>query len=147
MKNVVLITGGFDPIHSGHLEYIRAAKDKGDVLVIGLQSDEWLKNKKGVYFLPFKERCKVLEAIRHVDKVISFDDSDGTACRAIEKVKGMYNGDNIIFANGGDRTPETAPPEESDIQGVTYLWGVGGEKTNSSSVILKKYLDAINKNK
>jgi cytidyltransferase-like protein len=106
MKNVVLITGGFDPIHSGHLEYIRAAKDKGDVLVVGLQSDEWLKNKKGVYFLPFEERC-----------------------------------------NGGDRTPETAPPEESNIQGVTYLWGVGGEKTNSSSVILKKYLDAINKNK
>ena len=147
MKNVVLITGGFDPIHSGHLEYIRAAKDKGDLLVVGLQSDEWLKNKKGVYFLPFGERCKVLEAVRHVDKVISFDDSDGTAYRAIQKVKGMYKGDNIIFANGGDRTPETEQPEESNIQGVTYLWGVGGDKTNSSSVILKKYLDAINKNK
>ena len=97
--------------------------------------------------MPFEERCKVLESVRHVDKVLSCDDSDGTAYRAIEKVKSMYNGDNIIFANGGDRTPETAPPEESNIQGVTYLWGVGGEKTNSSSVILKKYLDAINKNK
>ena len=147
MKNIVLITGGFDPIHSGHLEYIRAAKDKGDVLVVGLQSDEWLQNKKGVYFLPFEERFKVLEAVKYVDKVISFDDSDGTAYRAIEKVKEMYNGDNIIFANGGDRTPETAPPEESNIQGVMYLWGVGGEKTNSSSGILKKYLDAVNKNK
>ena len=147
MKRVVLITGGFDPIHSGHLEYIRAAKNKGDVLVVGLQSDEWLQNKKGVYFLPFEERCKVLEAVKYVDKVISFNDSDGTAYRAILKVKEMYNGDTIIFANGGDRTPKSAPPKESNIQGVSYLWGVGGEKTNSSSDILKTYLDAVNKNK
>lgn len=147
MKNVILITGGFDPIHSGHLEYIRAAKSKGDVLVVGLQSDKWLKNKKGVYFLPFEERCKVLEAVKYVDKVISFDDSDGTAYMAIKKVKEMYNGDNIFFANGGDRTPESAPPLESNVQGVTYLWGVGGHKTNSSSDILKKYLDAVSKNK
>ena len=63
MKNIVLITGGFDPIHSGHLEYIRAAKDKGDVLVVGLQSDEWLQNKKGVYFLPFEERFKAQQKL------------------------------------------------------------------------------------
>jgi cytidyltransferase-like protein len=142
MNKVVLITGGFDPCHSGHIKYIQAASHIGNKLVVGLNSDEWLTRKKGQPFMPWEERAAVLSAMKNIDRVINFDDSDGSARDAIRKVRDIYPGSEIIFANGGDRTKENIP--EMDLLKkylhLTFRFGVGGEdKSNSSSWILQEW--------
>ena len=97
-KTVVLVTGGFDPLHSGHIEYFNAAKQLGDKLVVGLNSDEWLIRKKGRPFMSFQERSKIISALECVDTVISFDDSDDTACGAIYKTLATHGNIKVIFA-------------------------------------------------
>src|SRR6056300_528001 len=142
MKQIVLVTGGFDPLHSGHIEYFKAAKELGDELHVGLNSDEWLINKKGKPFMPFKERLTVIENLSVVDRVISFDDSDGSACGAIYKTIATHGDIKVIFANGGERTNTTTPEYKTygDISNVEFVFGVGGEdKKNSSSWILKEW--------
>jgi len=137
-KNVVLISGGMDPLHSGHVNYINEAKKLGDVLVVALNSDGWLARKKGRSFLSFKERKCIVENLKAVDFVIGFNDDDGSAIDAIRMVKQAYPGDHIIFANGGDRTKENIP--EMVFDDVEFVFGVGGEnKMNSSSWILNKW--------
>ena len=143
MKNIVLVTGGFDPIHSGHIAFFKAAKALGNTLVVGLNSDEWLTRKKGRPFMPFQERLEIIENLKMVDQVISFDDADDTACGAIYKLLATNaSGTKIIFANGGDRTNSTTP--EYDTYGSTpwveFAFGVGGDdKKNSSSWILDEW--------
>lgn len=140
MKRIVLITGGFDPIHSGHLSYITAARQLGDILVVGVNSDAWLKRKKGRSFMPVHERMDILRAIRGVDFVIDFDDSDGSARGAIAMVRQSYPQDRIIFANGGDRTKTNIPEMTADDTNIEFQFGVGGEnKANSSSWILEEW--------
>lgn len=140
MKKIVLITGGFDPIHSGHLAYIQAAKALGDILVIGANSDAWLRTKKGRAFMPLRERTAILRAIAGVDSVIDFDDSDGTAKNAIRMCRQSYPQDEIIFANGGDRTDENIPEMDVADDNVKFVFGVGGfKKANSSSWILDEW--------
>ena len=130
---VVLVTGGFDPLHSGNLQYFKEAKKLGDVLHVGLNSDEWLSRKKGRPFMPFSERVTILEALEVVDKVISFDDTDDSACGAIYKTMATNSNVEIVFANGGDRSldeiPETAVMEKYNIKMVDGL----GDKIRSSS--------------
>lgn len=136
--NIGLITGGFDPIHSGHVKYIQSAATRCDMLVVGANSDGWLTRKKGRPFMPWAERAAVLKAIRGVDHVIDFDDSDGSARDAIAKVKKMFAGHHIRFMNGGDRNMGNIP--EMTESGVEFLFGVGGEnKANSSSWILEEW--------
>lgn len=141
---VVVATGGFDPLHSGHIEYLKCAKALGDVLIVGLNSDKWLERKKGKSFLPFYEREQVLLNLKCVDNVINFDDYDDTAIEAILKVKRFYPRADVIFANGGDRTVKNIPEAryfESD-DWITFEYAVGGtEKKNSSSTILEKWVD------
>lgn len=142
---VVIATGGFDPLHSGHLEYLRCAKALGEVLIVGLNSDEWLTRKKGKAFLPFYEREHILLALRDVDNVINFDDYDDTAIDAILKVKKFYPRAEIIFANGGDRTGKNIPEAETfkSDDWITFEYGVGGtEKKNSSSNLLEKWVSS-----
>ena len=137
---VVIITGGFDPIHSGHFEYMICAKALGDVLVVGLNSDKWLERKKGQAFLPYYEREQVLLNTKSVDNVIGFDDDDDSAIDAILKVQHFYPNAEIIFANGGDRNKKNIP--EIDMfkgTNVQFVFGVGGSKRNSSSAILEKW--------
>ena len=137
MKTIVLITGGFDPLHSGHIAYFKAAKELGDILVVGVNSDAWLTRKKGSPFMPYKERAEIVRNIVGVDFVIDFDDSDNSAKRAIWMVRQSYPQDKIIFANGGDRTQTNIPEMDSDIDNVEFVFGVGGgNKMNSSSWIL-----------
>ncbi len=127
-------------MHSGHISYIRAARELGDVLIIGVNSDSWLVRKKGKAFLPSDERLIIMSELRSVDVLIEFDDSDGTAIDAINKVLEMYPDDEVIFANGGDRTVDNIPEMSVDSERLTFVFGVGGEdKKNSSSWILKKY--------
>ena len=138
METVVLVTGGFDPLHSGHLAYLKAARKLGDKLIVGLNSDDWLVRKKGKNFLPEKERYSIISSIRYVDGCILFNDTDDTATEAIKNVKMLYPYSQIIFANGGDRTKENIP--EMIFDDVTFMFGVGGEdKKNSSSWILQKW--------
>ena len=140
MKKIVLITGGFDPVHSGHIAYIKAAKALGDILVVGINSDDWLTRKKGAPFMPFAERAAVVRAIAGVDFVIDFDDKDGTAKHAIWMVRQSYPQDKIIFANGGDRTDKNIPEMDIADDNVEFHFGIGGfNKANSSSWILQEW--------
>jgi len=140
MNKIVLITGGFDPVHSGHIAYINAARKLGDILVIGLNSDDWLTRKKGAPFMPYIERSTVLKSIKGVDYVIDFDDTDGSAKHAIWMVRQSYPQNKIIFANGGDRTNDNIPEMDTNDTNIEFVFGVGGDdKKNSSSWILQEW--------
>lgn len=149
MATVVLVTGGFDPLHSGHIAYLKAAKAMGDELWVGLNSDDWLTRKKGQPFMPVTERISVLEVLNCVDKVLTFDDTDGSACDAIaQTLAATDETTTIIFANGGDRTWKNIP-EMNKFFGKARLefeFGVGGDdKKNSSSWILKQWEKPVTK--
>ena len=136
---IIVVSGGFDPIHSGHIAYFKAAKSLGNKLIVALNSDEWLINKKGKYFMPFNERKIIIENLAIVDEVIDFDDDEhGSAANALLKVQKAYPGDHIIFANGGDRNKNNIP--EMIVKGIDFVFSVGGDdKKNSSSWILKNW--------
>lgn len=137
-KTIVLVTGGFDPIHGGHIDYFNAAKQLGDILIVGVNSDAWLERKKGQYFMPITERVQIIENLKMVDNCILFNDNDNTAIEAIKNVKALYPNCRIIFANGGDRTKDNIP--EMVFDDVEFVFGVGGaDKKNSSSDILRKW--------
>ena len=141
MNDIILVSGGFDPIHSGHIYLIANASKYGDVVVL-LNSDAWLIQKKGKEFLPYKEREMIMNALKSVIDVIAFDDSDKTCIDGIRKAIEKYPNQKIKFANGGDRKENTAPKPETiycEQNKVETLWEIGGEKTNSSSWILKKW--------
>jgi cytidyltransferase-like protein len=136
---VVVTTGGFDPLHSGHIAYFKAAKELGDILCVGVNSDEWLGRKKGKSFMPFEERKAIVENIKGVGMAFGFNDDDGSAVEAIRQIKSVFpRNSEIIFANGGDRTKDNIP--EMVFDDVEFVFGVGGEdKKNSSSWILSKW--------
>ena len=136
---IIIVSGGFDPLHSGHIEYFKSAKDLGDKLIVALNSDQWLIKKKGKFFLPFEERKIIIESLSAVDSVIDFeDDETGSATNALIKVKEIYPNGDIAFANGGDRNKGNIP--EMKVDNIKFLFGVGGnDKKNSSSWILKKW--------
>jgi cytidyltransferase-like protein len=140
MKTIILITGGFDPIHSGHIAYFKSARALGDMLIVGINSDSWLHRKKGRAFMPLSERQTIIENIAGVDKVITFNDSDNSAIAAINKVRDEFPEDKIIFANGGDRTANNIPEMKVVDSNLEFVFGVGGEdKKNSSSWILEDW--------
>ena len=142
-KKVSLVTGGFDPIHSGHIAYFERAKDLSDYLVVGLNTNEWLTNKKGQYFQSWVERAEIIRHLNMVDAVITVpDDDEGSACGAIAKC--LEISETVVFCNGGDRgkdnTPETI--RYNDDPRVQFEYGIGGDdKRNSSSWILKGYFE------
>lgn len=137
---IVLVTGGFDPLHSGHIEYFKAAKQLGDKLVVGLNSDEWLSRKKGQPFMPIYERDKIISSLSMVDKVVHYPDADGSSKNAITGVRAMYPDATIVFANGGDRTKENIPEMDLADDKLEFVFGVGGtNKANSSSWILEEW--------
>jgi len=143
MNKVVLVTGGFDPLHSGHIEYFKAARELGDHLVVGLNSDEWLTRKKGRPFMPFEERAAIIKELGCVDEVIGFNDDNDNACMAIGQVLATKGSSwKVIFANGGDRHMGTTPEYDTyrDRKDVAFAFGIGGaNKANSSSWILKEW--------
>ena len=127
MKKTIMVSGGFDPIHVGHVRMILDAANFANVIVVA-NSDDWLMRKKGYVFMPWQERAEIIASIRGVVSVESVDDSDNTVCEAISRLKPDY------FANGGDRkignTPEVDLCEEL---GISLVWNVGGLKIQSSS--------------
>jgi D-beta-D-heptose 7-phosphate kinase/D-beta-D-heptose 1-phosphate adenosyltransferase len=138
-ETIVVVSGGFDPIHSGHLRMFEAAKKLGDKLIVAVNSDDWLTRKKGRPFMPLEERYKIVQALHMVYEVeLDYDDSDGSSVQALINIKKRYPTARIIFANGGDRTKENIP--EMSVSGIEFKFGVGGEdKANSSSWILQEW--------
>ena len=136
---IILVTGGFDPIHSGHIEYIKEARKLGRV-VVGVNSDEWLIKKKGQPFMSQFERMNIVSNLKDVMTTIAFDDSDGSAKDAIKVVRKMFPKNTIVFANGGDRTKENIPEMDIEDDNIEFVFGVGGQnKMNSSSTILQNW--------
>tara|TARA_Y100000310_G_scaffold168032_2_gene168069 strand:- start:1576 stop:2064 length:489 start_codon:yes stop_codon:yes gene_type:complete len=130
-RKTVLVSGGFDCAHIGHIRMILEAAAHGDVIVV-VNSDEWLMRKKGYVFMPWAERAEILAAIRGVVSVEKVDDTDGTVCEAIKRLKPTY------FANGGDRKINNTPEMEiCEVLGVQLLWNVGGGKIQSSSDLVE----------
>jgi cytidyltransferase-like protein len=119
MSDTVMISGGFDPIHVGHIRLIREAAKFGDVIV-AMNSDEWIFRRKGFNSIGFNERKEFLMAIKGVKEVVSVNDEDGTVCTALIEHRPTY------FANGGtrnqDNTPEKIVCEEL---GIEMLWNIG----------------------
>ncbi len=136
-----IVSGGFDPIHEGHIEMIKASRAMSDGVILLLNSDEWLVRKKGSNFMNYKTRCTICENLKGVIDVLAFNDADNSASDGIKKVRAKYPNDELVFANGGDRTkeniPETTACKECNVE---LRFGVGGEhKANSSSWILEKW--------
>ena len=136
---IVVVSGGFDPIHSGHIAYFKSAKSHGNKLIVALNSDAWLEKKKGKFFMPFDERKAIVESIKFVDQVIGFkDDAKGSCINALEEIKKRHPNDDIYFANGGDRDKKNIP--EMSVSDINFIFSVGGDdKKNSSSWILNKW--------
>ena len=143
-SSVVLVSGGFDPIHSGHISLLRSAKQIAPMsaLAVGLNSDSWLAKKKGKPFMTLSERIIIVRSLEMVDNVLEFDDGNGTANDAIAQCLEIY--DKVIFCNGGDKHNENVPEYTfyKDDDRVVFRWGVGGVgKRQSSSWILKEWDD------
>jgi cytidyltransferase-like protein len=137
-KRIIVVSGGFDPVHSGHILMFNSARTYADYLIVGINSDQWLERKKSAAFMPWAERAAVISNLKAVDEVMSFNDDDGTACDLLRKVKLAYPGYQIIFGNGGDRTAVNIP--EMDVKDIIFQFDVGGEnKQNSSSWILQEW--------
>lgn len=135
---IIAVSGGFDPVHVGHLRMFEEAKKLGDKLVVILNNDAWLRAKKGKPFMPEEERAEIIRGFRCVDEVFitehAEDDEDRSVCRALEAIRPH------IFANGGDRKPEGDPVPEEELcvkLGISTIYNVGGEKIQSSSWLIK----------
>ena len=139
----VLVTGGFDPIHGGHIDYFEDAKLLSTTLIVGVNSDEWLRRKKGRPFMSWESRRRIIEQMNIVDFVIDFDDSDDTANDAIKEC--LKDFDKVIFCNGGDRGKDNIPEYEKykNNKRVEFKYDVGGKKTESSSELLDAYSNPI----
>lgn len=133
----VAVSGGFDPLHPGHLDLLEAARALGTELVVILNSDEFLIRKKGAAFMPWGQRARILSALRCVDEVVPAIDSDQTVCKSLIQ----YRPD--IFANGGDRVEGNVPEDEvCRVNHIKMVYGVGGGKTESSSDLLSRWKEA-----
>ena len=138
-KSVIILSGGFDPIHKGHMRMFREASNLGHQVIVGLNSDEWLTRKKEKPFMDWNERAEILESCKFINQVLPFDDSDETANDIIKQVCELYKDYdvNIYFANGGDRGKGNVPELGvcKDLK-VVMLWGIGGGKIQSSSWLI-----------
>ena len=131
-KKTIALSGGFDPVHVGHVKMIESAARQGQVLII-LNSDAWLRRKKGYVFMPWEERVQIMGNIKGVVAVTAVDDRDGTVCEALRRHK------PDAFGNGGDRKTDNTPEMQvcKDL-GIELIWNLGGEKIQSSSELVAK---------
>lgn len=137
MNRLIAVSGGFDPIHEGHIQMLEHAEYYGDVVVI-LNSDAWLIRKKGAFFQPYEVRKKIIESIRYVSFVVPAYDEDGTVCENLRELKPHY------FANGGDRERDNTPEVKICLElGIDCLWGLGGHNVTHSSQLLKRWASLV----
>lgn len=145
MKNRVIsiVSGGFDPIHPGHIMMMKDCLKFSNYLIVGVNSNKWLINKKGNYFMDIQHRIYVVSSLNVVNETMEFEDDDkGSANNLLIKIRNKYSNDKIIFANGGDKSDsskilefETAKQYNIDLK-----FGIGGShKESSSSDLLKRW--------
>ena len=136
-----IVSGGFDPIHEGHIAMINEAAARSDGVILLLNSDEWLCRKKGKNFMNFNTRKTICENLKNVTKVLAFNDDDNSANDGIRLVRKLFPEAELVFANGGDRTPKNIPETETCRScNVSLEFSIGGDnKANSSSWILQKW--------
>ena len=135
---IAVVSGGFDPIHHDHIRLMETARNRADKLIVGINSDDWLKRKKGMAFQDFRTRFSIISNLEFVDEALSFNDIDDTACDLLETLKHYYPDDEIIFCNGGDRHKNSVP--EQVVKGISFEFGVAGvAKAYSSSEILDRW--------
>lgn len=150
MKTYYIVSGGFDPLHEGHLEMITESREKSDGIIVLLQSDEWLIKKKGKMFMNLITRTAIMNNIKGVIDVITAKDVGDVPCdiyNGFVEIRRRYPNDNLVFARGGDKTPENMPKSGADLckkLNIKIIHGVGLSisnriKPNSSSEILKNW--------
>ncbi len=141
MPTYYIVSGGFDPIHEGHIAMILASAQSSDGVIVLLNSDDWLVRKKGKNFQNYTTRSSICAALKGVVDVICFDDADDSASDGIKKVRAKYPNASLVFANGGDRGKDNI--REGAVCkacNITLKFEVGGDyKANSSSWILNKW--------
>ena len=140
IKTIIILSGGFDPVHKGHVQMFQAAQSFPAHVVVGLNSDSWLIRKKGKPFMDWEERKEILLAMSCIDEVCSFNDDDDSACDLIRSISEKYKSveGRIYFGNGGDRTNSNSPEVDfCNNNNIELLWGVGGGKIQSSSDLIK----------
>ncbi len=136
VMKIVVTSGGFDPVHVGHIRCFKEAKKHGDRLVVILNTDEFLLRKKGFVFMPFHERKELLESFGCVDEVIPCIDEDQTVCKTLEMLKPH------VFVKGGDRTIGNIPEREiCERHNIAMVFDVGGGKVQSSSWLTGRLKD------
>jgi D-beta-D-heptose 7-phosphate kinase/D-beta-D-heptose 1-phosphate adenosyltransferase len=138
--DIMILSGGFDPLHVGHIRMIQAARDTAGLVVVGVNSDEWVTRSKGFCFLPMPERCEILASVRGVTSAVPFADEDNTAIDLIRRVHAMASqGSKIAFGNGGDRTEGNVPEVEICKRlGIDLVWNVGGGPVSRSKELWEK---------
>tara|TARA_Y100001938_G_scaffold133553_1_gene193055 strand:+ start:969 stop:1400 length:432 start_codon:yes stop_codon:yes gene_type:complete len=138
MYDIIVLSGGFDPVHKGHVRMIQAAAENCNFLIVGVNSDDWLRRKKGKEFMGHDERKEIISAFRGVDEVMSFNDDDNSASDLIKKVRLKNPDRSIAFGNGGDRVHDNVPEVQTCLEAnVEMIWNVGGGKIQSSSELIK----------
>jgi D-beta-D-heptose 7-phosphate kinase/D-beta-D-heptose 1-phosphate adenosyltransferase len=145
----MIVSGGFDPIHPGHIEMFREASKFGDIVVAGVNSDNWLRRKKGKEFQRFYDRLLIVNSNQYVNIATGFNDDDGTAIDLIQRTQLMFPTlipSRFTFCNGGDRGVDNTPESEFCMdQGINVKYAVGGTtKFSSSSVLLDRWVDHAN---
>ncbi len=147
-KKIVVVSGFFNPLHIGHLSYLKEAKKLGDLLVVIVNSDEQVTLKGSIPFMDENERIEIVKSLRFVDKTFLSKDKDRTVCKTLEKVRKLYPEKEMIFANGGDRGKKNVPEKKTcKTLGIKMKFGVGGtKKIQSSSSLLLELNNLIAKN-
>ena len=147
-KKVVITSGFFNPLHIGHINLIKEAKKLGDFLVVIVNSDEQVKIKGSIPFMPEQERIEIIKALRYADDVILAVDKDKTVAETLIAIAKKYPGSELFFAKGGDRNSGNIPENEvkacKDFN-ITVINNVGGNKVQSSSWLLNNTVNIKNK--
>ena len=137
--DIMVISGGFDPIHKGHVRMFKAAKNMALKVIIGLNSDDWLVRKKDKVFMNYVERAEILKAFKYVDEVMQFSDLDNTAIDLLIRIQRLYPNCNIGFGNGGGRNENNTPEKGfCHAYNIDMLYQLGGGKVQSSTELLEK---------
>ncbi len=133
----MILSGGFDPVHKGHINMFKAAKNMAHKVIVGINSDAWLVSKKGKCFMNYSERASIISAFQDVDQIMQFSDVDGTALDLLSRVQRLYPECSLAFGNGGDRNEDNTPEKGfCHAYNIEMVWQVGGKKVRSSSEIV-----------